>query len=44
MIASPVIPGRAYRVRGTGLDLCIAASHPCDAIRIAITIKEIFHV
>lgn len=36
MRATPLIPGRLYHVRGAGLDLNIPASHPCDAICIAI--------
>ena len=37
MIAHPIIPGRAYRVRGSGLDLIVLASHGCDALLIALT-------
>jgi len=37
MAATPLIPGRLYRVRGgSGLDLVIIAPHPCDALCIAI--------
>lgn len=36
MTATPLIPGRLYRVRGAGLDMTVIASHPCDAIRITI--------
>lgn len=32
MIATPIIPGRLYRVRGAGLDLTVIAAHGCDAI------------
>lgn len=32
MIAIPIIPGRAYRVRGRGLDLAVIAANGCDAI------------
>lgn len=37
MRASPITPG-VYRVRGSGLDLTVRASHPCDAICIALDI------
>jgi hypothetical protein len=40
MIATPLIPGRLYRVRGCGLDLTIIASHPCDAICIGLSLLE----
>ena len=33
MTATPIIPGRLYRVRGAGLDIEVVAPHPCDAIR-----------
>lgn len=36
MSATPLIPGRLYRVRGSGLDLNIIAAHPCEALCIAI--------
>lgn len=36
MSASPLIPGRLYRVRGSGLDLEVVASHPCDALCIGL--------
>jgi len=36
MAATPIIPGRVYRVRGCGLDLNVIATHPCEALRIAI--------
>lgn len=32
MSATPIIPGRLYRVRGAGLDLTVIAPHGCDAI------------
>ena len=32
MSATPIIPGRLYRVRGCGLDLNVIAAHGCDAI------------
>ena len=32
MSATPIIPGRLYRVRGAGLDLTVIAAHGCDAI------------
>lgn len=35
MLASPLIPGRLYRVTGRGTDLVIVARHGCDAICIA---------
>jgi hypothetical protein len=40
MSAAPLIPGRLYRVRGAGLDLQIIASHPCEALCIAIDLLE----
>ena len=40
MSASPLIPGRLYRVRGSGLDLNIIAPHPCDAICIGLSLLE----
>lgn len=30
MSATPLIPGRLYRVRGAGLDLKVIASHPAS--------------
>lgn len=32
MSATPIIPGRLYRVRGAGIDLTVIAAHGCDAI------------
>lgn len=32
MSATPIIPGRLYRVRGAGMDLDVIAAHGCDAI------------
>lgn len=32
MSATPIIPGRLYRVRGAGLDIKVIAAHGCDAI------------
>lgn len=32
MIATPLVPGHAYRVRGPGLDLTVLASNGCAAI------------
>lgn len=32
MIATPVIPGKSYRVQGFGLDVTVLAAHPIDAI------------
>lgn len=40
MSAAPLIPGRLYRVRGAGLDLQVIASHPCEALCIAIDLLE----
>jgi hypothetical protein len=40
MIASPLIPGRLYSVRGCGRNLQIIAPHPCDAIRIFLELLE----
>lgn len=40
MSASPIIPGRLYRVRGTGIDVEVLASHPCDALCIGIDLLE----
>ena len=40
MAATPLIPGRLYRVRGSGLDLNIIAPHPCDAICIGLNLLE----
>lgn len=36
MSATPIIPGRAYRVRGAGLDVAVIADNGCDAIGIAL--------
>ena len=38
MSATPLIPGRLYRVRGSGLELDVIATHPCEALCIAIDI------
>lgn len=40
MSASTLVPGRLYRVRGSGLDLTVRAAHPCDAICIALDILQ----
>lgn len=40
MSATPLIPGRLYRVRGAGLDLKVIASHPCDALCIGLDLLE----
>lgn len=41
MLATPLVPGFLYHVKGCGLDLTIVASHGCDAICIALNfIKE----
>ncbi len=40
MSASPLIPGRLYRVRGSGIDLKVLAAHPCDAICIGLNLLE----
>jgi len=36
MIATPITPGRVYRVRGDGWSLTIVASNPCHAMCIAL--------
>ena len=36
MIAIPLIPGLAYRVRGAGLDLKVIAANGADAILTAL--------
>lgn len=36
MCAYPTIPGRAYRVRGQGLDLTVLTDNPITAILIAV--------
>jgi len=36
MSATPIIPGRLYRVRSADLDLSIIATHPCEALCIAM--------
>ena len=36
MMAAPIVAGRLYRVRGYGRCLVVIASHPCDAIAIAL--------
>lgn len=38
MRATPIIPGRLYRVRGAGFDLSIIATHPCAAIVAALPV------
>lgn len=38
MKSTPVIPGRAYRVTGMGLDLTVFAPGPVDAIVVGIEI------
>lgn len=38
MKAIPVIPGRAYRVTGQGLDFTALATNPVDALVIGIDI------
>lgn len=42
MFATPLIPGRLYRVRGSGLDLEVVAAHPCDAFCIGLELLERF--
>ncbi|MBS1198129.1 MAG: hypothetical protein H6R18_1914 [Proteobacteria bacterium] len=32
MSARPIIPGRLYHVRGSGIDIKVIAAHGCDAI------------
>lgn len=36
MSAKPIKAGRAYQVRGMGIDVVVLAAHPCDAICIAL--------
>lgn len=36
MTATPLIPGRAYRVTGNGLDLIVLTTNPMRAIVLAI--------
>jgi hypothetical protein len=36
MSATPIKSGKAYRVRGHGLDVVVIAAHPCDAICVAL--------
>lgn len=38
MSATPIKPGRAYRVRGMGLDFTALAANPVDAICMGIEI------
>lgn len=38
MRATPIIPGRLYRVTGAGINLSIIASHPCAALCNAIAL------
>lgn len=38
MRATPIIPGRLYRVTGAGLDMPIVASHPCTALCTALSL------
>lgn len=38
MRATPIIPGRLYRVTGAGLNLLIVASHPCAALCTALSL------
>lgn len=40
MIATPIFPGKLYRVRGFGLDLRVIAAHPCDALLVLLGIVE----
>jgi hypothetical protein len=40
VIATPIIPGHAYRVRGAGLDLSMLAASACDALIAATFILE----
>lgn len=41
MSATPITPGRAYRVTWRGRVLILLADHPCQAINLAL---EIFNV
>ncbi len=41
MIATPIIPGRSYRVTCRGQSLTVLAAHACDAI---LTYLEIHYV
>jgi hypothetical protein len=36
MKATPLIPGRLYRVTGAGLNLVVIARHGCDAVLIGL--------
>lgn len=38
MRATPIIPGRLYRVTGAGFNLSIIASHPCLALCNALSL------
>lgn len=41
MIATPITPGRVYRVRGAGLHIVVTAANPCSALMIAIGVLDI---
>jgi hypothetical protein len=36
MSATPITPGRSYRVKGCGFDLIVLAKHPVDALLIVM--------
>jgi hypothetical protein len=40
MIAIPTIPGRAYRVRGNGIDLTVLTNNPITAIVLAVQLTQ----
>lgn len=40
MSAIPMIPGHAYRVRYHGQAIMVLATHPCDALAIALDVFE----
>ncbi|QII84241.1 hypothetical protein G3T20_05715 [Bordetella hinzii] len=42
MTATPIIPGRAYRVRFQRLALVVITSHPCQALSIALDAFAVF--
>ena len=40
MTATPLIPGRSYRVSYRGHAITVLAAHPCSAIAIALDVFE----
>ena len=42
MSATPITPGRAYRVRGAGQDVVVLARHAADAICIVLAAMQVF--